>query len=220
MPAVIFDLDGTLVDLFDVHLAGFKAVLLHEFGLNFERRDLSETYGKSGEEIIGVFLKSQGIIDADCHSLAKARRKWVIDNLVECKLLPGAVEILTALKAEGFKVGLGTSNTENIGEKIVSAGGLSNFFDAKAYRSDDIRSKPFPDIFLKAASLLGEAPMQCIVVEDSVHGIAAAKAAGMKSVAVATGTHTFRDLESMNPEKVVKSLNDVDVSVFRSLLKV
>ncbi len=220
MPLAIFDLDGTLVDLFDIHLAGFKAVVMDRTGLEFKRGDLEASYGKSGEEILVSFLTAKGVVYPDLHALAAERRKWVVDNLDECKTLPGALDLMKGLKDGGFKVGLGTSNTESIGEKIVSAAGISGFFDVKSYRAEGVPGKPAPDIFLNAARLLGEVPGRCVVVEDSTHGIMAARAAGMKSVAVSTGTHTLKELAAERPDLVVSSLLGLKSQDFRRLLGV
>jgi beta-phosphoglucomutase len=219
MPAAIFDLDGTLVDLFEVHLRGFQNVLSKRLGVSFEREDLEATYGKSGEEIIRVFLDRQGVEHHDIHSLAVERRQWVADNLGGCESLPGAVELMRELSERGFKLGLGTSNTESIGEKIIHAAGIASFFRAKAYKSSGVRGKPAPDIFLKVSELLMISPPECVVFEDSIHGILAASSAKMKSIGVATGVNNVSELDIAGADMVFESLKEVSGEDVIALIK-
>jgi HAD superfamily hydrolase (TIGR01509 family) len=216
MKAVIFDLDGTLIDLFDLHYEGFRHVAEQELGAAFERADFEEQYGKTGEEIFRAFLAKRGL-KGDPQALAKKRRPWVVDHIRSCKILPGARELLAGLNEAGCAVALGTSSSKDVGEAVMEECGLGGFFRFKVYRTPELRSKPAPDIFLAAAAGLGARPGECVVVEDSTHGVAAAKAAGMKVVAVATGAHTRGELEAQKPDILALSLVEVGVSRINSL---
>ncbi|MFH1055995.1 MAG: HAD family phosphatase [Candidatus Altiarchaeota archaeon] len=218
MPAVIFDLDGTLVDLFDVHLHAFQEIVERECGMRFEKSDLEPHYGKSGEEILKIYFEKQGLKDADWKDLAEKRRTLAIANLKSCALLSGAEKLLKAVKKSGMKTALGTSNPRQIGEAILNACGLSGFFDFKAYRDSGLAGKPAPDIFLHVAKEMGVDPKECVVIEDSVFGVSAAKAAGMKCIAVATGTHTIDELRGQKPDLLVATLEEVDLKSIKTLL--
>jgi beta-phosphoglucomutase-like phosphatase (HAD superfamily) len=219
MPSVIFDLDGTLIDLFEVHLAGFQHVLRAELGVEFDRRYLEANYGRTGEEMITAFLDGKGIKGADARALAIKRREWVKGHLGGCRLLPGAKRLLDGLKAQGTPLALGTSNPPDLGEAILKECGLSGYFTSKAYLTPKTMGKPAPDIFLSAAEGLGTAPGDCAVIEDSVHGVAAAKAAGMKVIAVATGTHTRVELAARKPDLLIGSLEELDPEKISKLFK-
>jgi beta-phosphoglucomutase len=219
MLSVIFDLDGTLIDLFEVHLAGFQHVLREGLGVEFDRRYLEANYGRTGEEMITAFLDGKGIKGADARALAVKRREWVRGHLGGCRLLPGAKRLLDALSAQGTPLALGTSNPPDLGEAILGECGISDYFKSKAYLTAKTRGKPAPDIFLAAAEGLGVRPGECAVIEDSVHGVAAAKAAGMKVIAVATGTHTREELAAKKPDLLVGSLEEVDVASVAALFK-
>lgn len=210
MPAVIFDLDGTLVDLFELHYRAFADIIWEDYGLVFERNDLEPHYGKSGEEIAKSFFEKRGIAGVDYGKFADKRRKRVMDNLKSCVVMPGAKKLLDSLRAAGIDVAIGTSNPPEVGEAIISACGLEGYFTFKSYRMSGMSGKPAPDIFFAAASGLGLRPSECVVVEDSIHGIAAAKRAGMKAVAVATGTHSKEELAREGPDLLVGTLEELN----------
>ena len=209
LSAFIFDLDGTLVDLFDLHLLGFQEVSLEGWDLQFLREDLSKYYGRPAEDIARPFFEKHGISGVDYGDFARKRRAVVMRNLkagYDVKVLPGATELLSEIKSAGLKLGLATSSTREMGEAMLKSAGIYEFFSARVYREDVKNGKPAPDIFLKTAELLGAKPPECAVVEDSVYGIQAAKAVGMKTIAVATGTQTKTDLEKLLPDILLGSL--------------
>jgi len=217
MPAVIFDQDGTLVDLFELHLKGFEAVLRGS-GLEFGREDLARYYGQTGEEIFRRFFAKHGIT-ADVGPLAVRRRQWVVDNISYCRVLPGVKALLEGLKKACVPMAVGTSNTPELAQAILKSCGLDGYFICVSCRDGNMSGKPAPDVFLSAAKRLGAEPSECVVVEDSVFGIRAARAAGMKSVAVATGTHTRKELEAEGPDLLVDSLEEVDAATLLALFK-
>ena len=218
MPAAIFDQDGILIDLFELHLKGFQEVLGGGFGLEFRREDLARYYGQTGEEIFSRFF-ARHEIRADVGPLAVKRRQWVVDNVSHCRALPGVRSLLEGLREAGVPMAVGTSNTLEPAEAILKSCGLEGFFACLCCRDDKLKGKPAPDVFLSAAKRLDVEPSECVVVEDSVFGIEAAKAAGMKSIAVATGTHTRRELEAKKPDLLVDSLAEVDAASVLDLFK-
>ncbi|MFH0862045.1 MAG: HAD family phosphatase [Candidatus Altiarchaeota archaeon] len=218
MPAAIFDQDGTLVDLFELHLKGFQEVLRGRFGLEFGREDLAKYYGKTGEEIMRSFLSKHGV-SADPRPLAVRRRQWVVDNIGYCRVLPGVTNLLEGLREAGVPMAVGTSNTSELAGAILKSCGLDGFFACVSCRDDTLRGKPAPDVFLSAAKGLGVVPSECVVVEDSVFGVQAAKAAGMRSIAVSTGMHTRRELEGEGPDMLVYSLSEVAAATVVNLFK-
>ncbi|MBD3388064.1 MAG: HAD-IA family hydrolase [Candidatus Altiarchaeales archaeon] len=217
MDYVIFDLDGTLVDLFELHLRGFQELVSEEYGLEFAREDLESHYGRTAEEIARTFFEEKGVEDVDYDDFVVKRRRKVVENLSTCELLPGAVEILDSLKNAGFKLALATANTPDTGKAILDACRVREYFNAEVYRSEGLKSKPEPDIFLKAAEELDAKPSDCVVLEDSVFGVQAAKSAGMKVIAVTTGTHTKEELERQKPDLIVESLEEVKVETVKGV---
>ncbi len=218
MPGAIFDIDGTLVDLFELHLRGFQHLIKEEFGLEFLREDLTEYYGRTGEEIVNAFFAKKGIEGAPYSNFASRRRQWIVDNLDGIDVLPGVHELLDGLEDTGFLLAVATSNTENIGSAILKESGLFERFKAASYKDETCKGKPAPDIFLKAVSLLGLESSQCVAFEDSVYGIDAAKAGGLKVIATATGTHSLDELRNHSPDILVKDLSEVSVDEIRNLI--
>jgi HAD superfamily hydrolase (TIGR01509 family) len=119
-------------------------------------------------------------------------------------ILPGARELLAALRAAGISRAVGSSTPRENLDAIFASTGLGEFFDAVVSADDVVNGKPAPDVFLKAASLLGIEPHSCVVLEDALFGIEAAHRAGMKVVAVATTNpiallgHADRAVESLD----------------------
>lgn len=219
MDAVVFDLDGTLVDLFELHLAAFRKVISREYGLDFKRDDLLVYYGAPADEIARAFLEKHDVADVDYEAFVEKRREVLLNDLDSCAILPGALNLLDGLNDAGVPVGLATSCTPETGEAILSICGLGRFFDAQVFRSHGVKGKPAPDMFLAAARKLDVPPTRCAAVEDSVYGVQAAKAAGMKVVAVTTGSHTREQLQELEPELLVDSLASVGLKDIRGLFR-
>jgi len=214
MVAVIFDLDGTLIDLFGLHLRMFQEVMAEKAGLTFKADDLRAYYGKTGEEIITSFMQKNARGTEDVHRLAVERRSRVIKALRGgnvCRILPGVKRLLDELKAAGIIMAVGSSNTPDLGEAIMRSCGLGGYFTVESYKSPDIRGKPASDIFLRAAEMLNLLVGDCIVVEDSLYGIEAARAAQMKVIAVATGENGIGELASLNPDLLLNTLEELDL---------
>ena len=190
--AVIFDLDGVIVSTDDCHFEAWK-VLAEREHIPFTREDNRRQRGVSRMESLEILLeKASKTYSADEKAeMAEYKNdvyKQLIRRLTPADILPGAMETLRALKAEGVKVAIGSSskNTPVILERI----GLGDFFDAVADGNQITRSKPDPEVFLLAARLVGALPEDCVVVEDADAGIEAAHAGGMKALAVGSASHT------------------------------
>ncbi|MFH1787779.1 MAG: HAD family phosphatase [Candidatus Altiarchaeota archaeon] len=220
MRAAIFDLDGTLIDLFDLHHKTFQRVVEKHFGLDFTREDLIDGYGLKGEEIITKFLDREDASyeGKDLDAIGDERRDLAIRGVGDVEVLPGVVELLHALKRDGIKIAVGTSARKKMALNVLEAAHLLDFFEDVSAIDDVGRGKPAPDIFLHAAKNLGADPKKCVVFEDSRYGIRAAKAAGMKAVAVLYGSHQGRKaLEKENPDLIIESLKELDVDRLKSL---
>lgn len=184
--AVIFDLDGVIVSTDECHYQAWKR-LADEEGIPFDRSANQRLRGVSRMESLEIVLERAARIYTDVEKTVLAERKneyyrKLLYRLTSADILPGAVSLLRELKKRGIRVAIGSSsrNAPFILEKI----GLGGFFDAVADGNGITKSKPDPEVFLLAAKLLCVRPEHCAVVEDSVAGILAAKAAGMKAVGV------------------------------------
>ncbi|HEY3379611.1 MAG TPA: beta-phosphoglucomutase [Armatimonadota bacterium] len=191
---VIFDLDGVIVSTDDCHYLAWKR-MADEEGIYFDREINMRLRGVSRMESLAIILERAERSYADEEKVALATRKngyyrELIEKLTPADLLPGVLDFLSALRARGVKMAIGSSskNSPVILERI----GLGHYFEATADGNDISRSKPDPEVFLLAATRLELTPAQCLVVEDADAGIEAALAAGMRVLAVGAAAQNLR----------------------------
>ena len=186
--ALIFDLDGVIVDSMPVHELAWRRYLE---SLGFDGGDIpARMHGRRNDEIVRDFLGEK--IDHDtaaAHGAAKERvfREMLGDGLRQ-NLVAGIAEWLDHV--EGAPIALATNAERANIDFTLDGAGLRRYFDVIVDGSEVSRPKPAPDVYLRAAELLKIAPQNCIVFEDSPVGVAAALAAGMRVVGVRT--HTSR----------------------------
>ncbi len=184
---VIFDLDGVLVSTDELHYEAWSK-LARELNINnYTKEDNKAQKGVSRMESLEIVLKKGNLDYSDKEKELLADRKnnyyvEMLDSLEDSAVLKDVKEALEMLKIRGIKIGVGSAskNTPLILEKT----GLSPSIDAVSCGIDVTKSKPDPEVFLVAARKLCLPPKECLVVEDSFAGVVAAKAAGMKSLAV------------------------------------
>ena len=182
--ALIFDLDGVIVDSMPVHELAWRRYLE---SLGFDGSDIpSRMHGRRNDEIVRDFLgqtMDQHAVLA--HGAAKERvfRDLLRERLRE-SLVVGIAEWLDHV--EGAPIALATNAERANIDFTLDGTGLRRYFDVIVDGSEVSRPKPAPDVYLRAAELLGISPRDCIVFEDSPVGVAAAVAAGMRVVGVRT----------------------------------
>ena len=128
-------------------------------------------------------------------------------------MFEGARELLEALRGK-VKVGLASMNNRSVIMHLLQINGLADCFDTVLTVEAVSRSKPDPEIFLKTAAQLNAVPERCVVLEDSLFGVQAAKSAQMGCIAVTTGVYTEQELEKERPDLIVKSLKDPQILKF------
>ncbi len=201
---LIFDLDGLLADTEKLHCRAYQDAL-EKFGFELTEKHYSEHWILKGGSI-GEFITARGLdIDPELVRMTKAERyeELVIST---AEPMPGAISIL--FRMTGWKkLTLATSSYEDAAYAVLKALDIGDYFSCIATRSSVTRIKPFPDLFLYVAKVLGETPDNCLVFEDSEKGIIAAQAAGMKSIAI-PNIHTF-DHDFSKATVIVPSLEVV-----------
>jgi beta-phosphoglucomutase len=217
--AVIWDMDGTLVDTAELHYQAWIR-LCQERGLPFTRADFNATFGWRNPEIIRHLFGNQRYSDAEVAELGQ--RKEVLYRAEASKgveLLPGARALLEGLHAAGFKQAIGSSAPLDNLDLILRRTNTERLFEAISSAEDTQRGKPDPQVFQVAAAKLGMEPGNCVVMEDAVVGVQAARAGGMKCIAVTfVGHHPESKLRQAGANVVVKSLKEVSVSAVSQLL--
>jgi beta-phosphoglucomutase family hydrolase len=213
--AVIWDLDGVIVDTGRFHLSAWRQ-LSEEMGFYFTAEDFRRVFGLRDSDAIRRVLAPD--ISADEVEALAERKEAIFRAEVKGKIkpLPGVLPLLHSLKENGFRLALASSTVpENI-KMLLSSLGIEQLFDCLVSGRDVSRGKPDPEGFLLAAKRLGVEPGSCVIVEDAIDGVRAAKAAGMKCVAVAN-THPRESLSAA--DLTVDSLEAVDSRDIQSLLK-
>lgn len=199
--AVIWDLDGTLIDSAEYHWEAWQEVMAAEkFTISYE--EYVADFGKRNDEILRGRLGEQLTEDYIVRvSLAKEEAYRALVRTRGLDLLPGAARWLARLQEDGWMQALGTSAPRGNIDAVFDALDIARFFNAVMSADQVERGKPFPDVFLAAARKLEVAPSDCIVVEDAPAGIEAARRAGMVALAVRsthpdlTGDYTVESLD-------------------------
>ena len=181
--AVIFDLDGVLADS-EPWWTDIDAALLAEHGITYRGEHHREVLGTSYRLAIEFYKKAFGI-SAPTDELMKRREQIAIDFFANrIGIFPATKPVLQELLQMQLPLGVGTSSVSACARPFLHRHELSAFFNAVVTGEEVEHGKPHPDIYLRAAEKLGVAPADCLVVEDALSGIAAAKAAQMRVVAI------------------------------------
>jgi len=210
---VIWDLDGVIIDSGDQHWAAWQQ-LAQETETPFTLSDFRKTFGMRNADIIPTYWHTHN--PAEIVQLAQRKEAIYREMLMkDAHALPGAIELIRALREDGWKQALGSSAPmENI-QIILDLLDLRNLLDAIVSGESTPFGKPAPDIFIAAAYALGISAVNCVVIEDAVAGVQAAHAGGMRCVAVTNGTPN-RELGAA--DIVVTSLQELSVQQLTEFL--
>lgn len=189
--AVIFDLDGVLVDTAIYHFQAWHR-LAEDLGYSFSIVDNEQLKGVSRIESLELILKWAGVekSEAEKANLLVLKNQWyleLIEQLNPDHLLSGSLELLKRLQQKGIKIGLGSASKNAMG--ILVKTGIITYFDALIDGNIVQLSKPNPEVFLKGAEVLEIVPAHCLVLEDAQAGIDAARAAGMQVIGIGLEEH-------------------------------
>ncbi len=209
--AVIFDLDGSMVDsmwmwrTIDIEYLG-------RFGIELPENLQSCIEGMSFSETAVYFKKRFGLPD-DLDTIKADWNRMAWDKYAyEVPVKDGVMELLQYCMEHGIKAGIATSNSRELVDNVIKVHGLDAYFDCIMTGCDVAKGKPAPDIYLAVARSLGVAPENCLVFEDIIPGIQAGKAAGMQVCAV-------YDKYSEHQDDVKRDLADYYTYQFRELMK-
>jgi len=215
--AVIWDVDGTLVDTGELHFNAWVQ-LAQDLKMPFTRDDFTATFGRRNPEIIGSLFP--GHTPEEIAQLGEQKELYYrAEARHGIDLLPGVRELLDGLKAAGYKQALGSSAPHKNLEMITEITGSLPYFQAIVGMEDTKQGKPDPEVFLVAAQRMGVPPQNCLVMEDAVAGIEAATAGGMKSIAITfVGHHSEDSLRAAGANLVVPSLEGITIETINRLL--
>ncbi|MFC3168610.1 MULTISPECIES: HAD family hydrolase [Paracoccus] len=187
--AVIFDMDGCLVDSEPMSLETLSDMMAAE-GLHATPNDLRKRFlGMSIQAIVSHI--AEALDRPDLPDFARDFEERLLARYpAELRVIPGIPALLDDLAAQGVAVAIATGSSVRRLGITLDVAGLADRFGARVFSADQVkRGKPAPDLFLLAADRLGILPGACAVMEDSPHGVAGARAAGMRAVGFTGGSH-------------------------------
>ena len=197
--ALLFDLDGVVIDSMPTHTLAWERYL-DANGIDSENME-ARMHGKRNDDLVrdlfGSHLSDDAIFE---HGAAKERLfREMIGETLEAKLVPGVRRFL-AEASKMVPLAMGTNAEPANVDFILNGAGIRQYFRAIVDGSQVARAKPSPDVYLRGAALVGVAPGNCIVFEDSPVGIRAARAAGMRVAGLLTHARSLEDVDIAVPD--------------------
>lgn len=214
--AVIFDMDGVIINSEKIHSLSFETVL-KEYGKKPVKNNsgLIQTAGIGAHDNWQILKKQYGLtenIDILINKKRSFHEKLIKKNLIA---MPGLFQLLNLLKKNNIKIAIGSSGQLKNILLVIKGLGIEHYFDTIVSAQLVTRRKPHPDIFLKVSEMLYIPPNFCLVLEDSENGVNAAYAAGMKVIAIPT--ENTKNNNFSKAERVVNSLQSVTIEMINSL---
>lgn len=193
--AVIFDLDGTLVDTVDFHAEAFQKAF-KKFGKDIPYKKIRSQIGKGGDQLLPVFLTDAEIEEFGDELLDERAEIYKSEYLPRIKPFPKVRELFEQIKADGKKIAIGSSSPEDELKKVLKIADVADLIEEKTSSDDAEESKPEPDIFKAALEKLGNPkPSEVVVIGDTPFDAEAAKKAGIKTIGVLSGGFPKEKLE-------------------------
>jgi HAD superfamily hydrolase (TIGR01509 family) len=205
--AVVFDLDGVLIDSEHVWDEA-RQQLAEERGRSWPEAASRDMMGMSSPEWSRYMRDQVGIDDEPEEISAEVVRRLEMIYREELPLLGGAVAAVERLAAR-WPLGLASSSNRELIDLVLELSGLDRYFRATVSSEEVARGKPAPDVYLEAARRLGVDPLRCAAVEDSENGIRAAKAAGMRVIALPNAQYPPAKGALAQADEVIASLDEL-----------
>ena len=210
--AVIFDMDGVIIDSEPLHYKGFMDYTSSKFGLTISDEEYNTFIGTTNHHLYSTLTRKYPI-EGELAELIEEYEEKCNEFLLSSTERPiHGVDILVKnLHHNKIKLALASSSPIKCINMVLDMFDMNKYFDVKVSGREVANSKPAPDIFLRAAELLNVCPEECLVFEDSQHGVAAAKAAGMKCIAFYNPNSGKQDLS--RADMIIENFAEVDSEV-------
>ena len=214
--AVIFDMDGVIVDNMKYHKKAW-GIFLEKHAPDIELEKFSKHFGKVNRDLLQIVFKRE--ISKEEESRFGEEKEAIYREIYVDHIVPtaGLLDFLGSLKNNNIKTAVATAAPRINMDFVFEKTGLRKYFDVLIDATEVTRGKPDPEIYLKAAVRLNCHPKECLVFEDSFPGVQAAQNAGMKVIALATSHHADR---LRSAELVIRDFTDIDFETVRSYLMV
>jgi len=206
--AVVFDMDGVLVDSEPIHLESTTRMMRDDFGISFTSKDNREFLGSTDGQMYKT-LKQRHQLKPPLEELI-GRRKSIYISLLDELGIPwrdGIRELIAELPQRGLRIALASSALKHVADLTLMRGNIAQHFSAVVTGDDIPVPKPSPEIYQEAARRLQIDPAKCIAIEDTDVGVRAAKAAGM--TAIAFPTPATADMDFSPADHVARDVADI-----------
>jgi len=213
LEAVLWDMDGVIADTMKYHYSAWRDIL-KTMGVTLTEKDFLPLFGQRHDNIIRFALGSR-LTHEEMEALADKKQALYRERVAkDIRPLPGAIELIKSLNENRIKIALASSATRENIDIIVRGLGIEGSFQTFVNGPEVAEGKPSPLIFQLAAKKLGVPPADCVVIEDAIAGVTAAKEGGMKCVAV-TNSHPHEKLKGA--DLIVDSLTEVNIEILKGL---
>src|SRR5579862_538135 len=214
--AVIFDLDGVIIDSEPIHFR-LENQMLEELNIVLTLQDYSSFVGTSTQTMWRRIIDKHQLPYSASELAEKnhARYLEILGQSKELTPIPGISALIKGLYENNFKIAVASSSVPDIIAAVLEKFNLSGFFLTTVSGAELPHSKPHPGIFLKTAELINCSPSECLVIEDSKNGIVAAKAAGMRCIGFLNPNSGVQDLSKA--DVIIKSFKEISVNFIRNL---
>jgi beta-phosphoglucomutase family hydrolase len=210
--AVLWDMDGTLLDSAKYHWLSWREVLADE-GFELTRELFAESFGRRNDATLRAYFGEEfPLSEVERIGAIKEARYRDMVRRQGVEFLPGVEHWLARLKADGWRQALASSASLLNVETILGGLKIADFFDATVSAEDVQTGKPNPEVFLVAAARVSVPPARCVVIEDAPSGIEAARLAGMRTIGVLS-SHI-----SLSADVVVRTLDELPEDAFDRLV--
>ncbi|NMB09533.1 MAG: HAD family phosphatase [Tissierellia bacterium] len=211
MKAIIFDMDGVIIDSEPLHFK-IERELLEELGGKITEEEHNTFVGTTDYHMWSTF-KKQFNIKLSVEEIINIKRKRFIENIHNINLVDNFWDFLMKVYNANYILGLASSNNRKTVDLIVEKFNLDKYFKI-AMSGEDVKcGKPDPEIFLKTAEKLGVSPSHCVVIEDAENGVIAAKSAGMKCIGLKSSNSGEQDLSKA--DLVINNFNKLDLEMLK-----
>ena len=208
--AYIFDHDGVIADTQGLH-AAIESQMLAAFGIDITAEEITRRYsGVSMRVMFPELFADRGKEPPNVEQLVEEKYRLIMKSIDQVRPIDGTIHLIRRIHAEGVPMAVGSASRKLFLDAVLQKLGIERMFRAIATGHEVPHGKPAPDIFLLAAKRLDIEPRKCVVVEDSYHGMEAAKRAGMKCIALDNGTQPHIDADW-----VFKDLRYLDLDAIR-----
>lgn len=213
MKAVIFDMDGVIINSEPLHFQ-LEKELLEELGGKFTK-EIHKAFVGTTDYHMWKKLKEQFNLKPSVEEIIKMKKERFLKRIDEIKITENFMDFMLLLYSKGFPMAIASSNNRKIVDVVVNKFGLDKYMKFIISGEEVQKGKPDPEIFLTAAKKLGVNPEECLVIEDAENGVKAAKAAGMKCIGLKNVDSGNQNLSEA--DLIVNNFKELNLNMIKSL---